>query len=65
MIKKNEEQHAEIYRRLKDTAAVSEALKRAAQETIADHARAGHKIVIWRDDQIIWADPNGESPSNE
>jgi len=61
MIHKNEQQHAEINRRLKDTSAVTDALKRAAREAVEDHARAGQKIVIWRDNQVVWEDVEGHS----
>lgn len=63
MIQKNAQQHAEINRRLKDTSAVTDALKRAARDAIEDHARAGQKIVVWRDNQVVWEDPNGETTS--
>jgi hypothetical protein len=57
-MQKNDRKHAEINQRLKDTSAVTEALKRAAREAIEAHARAGQKIVVWRDNQIVWEDPN-------
>lgn len=63
MIQKNEQKHAEIHQRLKDTSAVTEALKRAARDAIEEHARAGQKIVVWRDNQVVWEDPNGEAAS--
>ena len=63
MIQKNKQKHAEINERLKDTGAVTAALKTAAQNAIEEHARAGQKIVIWEDNQIVWEDPNGETAS--
>lgn len=66
MIQNNEQQHADISRRLKDTRAVTEALKRAARDAIEDHARAGKKIVVWRDNQVVWEDAvvkDGDSES--
>jgi hypothetical protein len=48
--------HKEIADRLADTAGVQKALKQAASETIRNHARSGHKIVVWRDKQVVWED---------
>lgn len=30
-----------------------EALEEAVADAIADHKRAGHPIVIWRDDKVV------------
>jgi hypothetical protein len=60
MIQKNEQKHAEINQRLKDTSAVTAALKRAARDAIEEHARAGQKIVVWRDNQVVWEDVEGQ-----
>ena len=54
MIQSNRNSHEEIANRLADTAGVRKALKQAASETIRDHARTGHKIVVWRDNQVVW-----------
>ena len=54
MIQSNRNSHEEIADRLADTAGVRNALKQAASETIRDHARTGHKIVVWRDNQVVW-----------
>ena len=54
MIQSNRNSHEEIADRLADTAGVRKALKQAASETIRDHARTGHKIVVWRDNQVVW-----------
>jgi hypothetical protein len=48
--------HKEIADRLADTAGVEKALKQAASEMIRDHARSGHKIVVWRNNQVVWED---------
>ena len=56
MIKNNQNSHEEIADRLADTAGVRKALKQAASETIRDHARSGHKIVVWRDNEVVWED---------
>lgn len=58
--------HEEIARRLSNTAGVQDALKRAARDAIQEHARAGQKIVVWRNNQVVWEDPNGHaSESNQ
>lgn len=54
MMQRNRKPHDEISDRLADTAGVRKALKQAASETIRDHARSGHKIVVWRDNQVVW-----------
>ncbi len=56
MIQSNRNSHEEIADRLADTAGVRKALKQAASETIRDHARTGHKIVVWRNNQVVWED---------
>jgi len=56
MIQSNRNSHEEIANRLADTQGVQQALKRAVTETIRDHARSGHKIVVWRDNQVVWED---------
>jgi hypothetical protein len=56
MIQSNRKSHEEIADRLADTAGVRKALKQAASETIRDHARTGHKIVVWRDNQVVLED---------
>jgi len=60
MIQSNRNSHKEIADRLADTAGVQKALKQAASETIRDHARTGHKIVVWRDNQVVWEDVSVE-----
>ncbi len=64
MIPNNEQKHAETNRRFKDTAALTAVLKRAARDAIKGHARSGHKIVVWKDNQIVWEDANDETESN-
>jgi len=60
MIQSNRNSHEEIADRLADTAGVRKALKQAASETIRDHARTGHKIVVWRDNQVVWEEVSVE-----
>jgi hypothetical protein len=61
----NPKDHDEIAQKLKDTAGVQAALKQAAHDAVQEHARAGQKIVVWRDNQVVWEDPNGEEPTCE
>jgi hypothetical protein len=65
MIQSNRNSHEEIADRLADTAGVRKALKQAASETIRDHARSGHKIVVWRDNQVVWEDVSLDSIPTE
>ncbi len=55
MIQQNRNGHDEIARRLAETEDVTTALKRAARDAVEQHARAGRKIVVWRD-QVVWED---------
>tara|TARA_R110002072_G_scaffold273413_2_gene434285 strand:- start:13430 stop:13630 length:201 start_codon:yes stop_codon:yes gene_type:complete len=48
--------HETIAERLRDTAGVKAALKKAAREAVNEHARAGQRIVVWRDGQVVWQD---------
>lgn len=65
MINSNKERHAEIGRRLDDQAGVGAALKQAAREAVEAHARSDRKIVVWRDNAVVWEDPNGAEPASE
>jgi hypothetical protein len=57
MISGNSKNHEEISQRLKDTAGVQMALKQAAHDAIQQHVQAGQKIVVWRNNQVVWEDP--------
>ena len=58
MIRRNDEQrHAEIAERLRDVTKVQAALKEAARRAIREHARAGRRIAVWRDNQVVWESP--------
>ena len=48
--------HESIAERLRDTAGIQAALKRAARDAINEHARAGRQVVVWRDGQVVWED---------
>ncbi len=57
--------HDEIAERLMDTARVQAALKQAARDAVQQHARAGQKIAVWRDGQVVWEDANGDELEDE
>jgi len=65
MSRENPKDHEEVTRRLKDTAGVQAALKQAARDAVQEHARAGQKIVVWRDNQVVWEDPSDRERSAE
>ena len=46
-----------VAERLKDVAGVEQALTRAERHAVAEHARAGRKIPVWRDNQVVWETP--------
>jgi len=54
MIQSNRNSHEEIACRIADTQGVQMALKTAASKTVREHAMSGHKIVVWRDNQVVW-----------
>jgi hypothetical protein len=60
VIQSNRNSHEEIADRLADTDGVRKALKQAASETIRDHARTGHRMVVWRDNQVVWEEVSPE-----
>ena len=62
MPRKSQVDHATISERSKDTAGIQAALKPAARDAVQEHARAGQKIVVWRDNQVVWEDP--QRPGN-
>jgi NCAIR mutase (PurE)-related protein len=53
MIHVDKSRNAEIAAKLQDIEGITQALKKAAQAAILQHARAGLPIVIWRDGQIV------------
>jgi len=58
---RNRNSHEAIASRTEDTQGVQQALKRAVTETIREHAMSGHKIVFWRDNQIVWEEASTNS----
>jgi len=57
MTEETKSERVTVAERLKDVAGVEQALIRAERQAIAEHARAGHKIPIWRDNKVVWETP--------
>jgi hypothetical protein len=49
--------HATVAERLKDVEKVQVVLKQAARQAILEHERAGQKVAVWRDGQVVWDEP--------
>jgi hypothetical protein len=60
MIRDNANDHDAVARRLSDVGKVQEVLKQAARQAVVEHQRAGQKIAVWRDNQVVWEDPGAE-----
>lgn len=66
MIKKNESANrsesdsSAITARLLDFTKVQQVLNEVARKTVQEHARAGRKIPVWRDGQVVWILPEIE-----
>lgn len=43
--------------RVHDIPAIMAALREAVREAVLDHARAGNPIAVWRDEQVVWIQP--------
>jgi hypothetical protein len=43
--------------RVHDIPAIMAAIHEAVREAVLDHARAGNPIVVWRDGQCVWIQP--------
>jgi hypothetical protein len=57
MTEETKSERVTVAERLKDVAGVEQALTRAEKQAVAEHARAGHKIPIWRDNKVVWETP--------
>ena len=47
-----------VVERLKDVDGVEQALMRAERQALIEHARAGRKIPVWRDNKVVWETPD-------
>ncbi len=43
--------------RLKDSALIERALRRAVQAALLRHKQAGNPVAVWRDGQVVWIAP--------
>jgi hypothetical protein len=57
MIPTDKNDHATVAERLKDVKKVQVVLKQAARQAILEHERAGQKVAVWRDGQVVWDEP--------
>lgn len=58
MIRNNNEQAIDISARLRDSGGLHSALRSAAIRAVEDHAKSGRKIVVWRQEQVVWEFPS-------
>lgn len=58
MIRNNNEQSVDISARLRDSGGIHSALRCAAIRAVEDHAKSGRKIVVWRQEQVVWEFPS-------
>jgi hypothetical protein len=42
---------------LADHTLINEAISRAVQQAVLDHARAGRPVATWRDGKVVWIPP--------
>ena len=57
MIRNNTNDHDSVAQRLSDVEKVQEVLKQAAHQAVVEHQRAGQKIAVWRDGEVVWEEP--------
>ncbi len=60
MIRDNTNDHDAVAQRLSDVDKVQEVLKQAAHQAVVEHQRAGQKIAVWRDNQVVWEEPTAD-----
>jgi hypothetical protein len=42
---------------LSDSDRIERAVQRAVQEALRMHKRAGNRVAVWRDGQVVWLTP--------
>ena len=57
--------HDTVAQRLSDVRKVQEVLKHAAHQAVVEHQRAGQKIAVWRDNQVVWEEPTAEQDNRK
>ena len=60
LVNKSESDSSAITARLLDFTKVQQVLNEVARKTVQEHARAGRKIPVWRDGQVVWILPEIE-----
>ena len=43
--------------RVDDIPRMLAAMRQAVREALLDHARAGNPVAVWRDEQVVWIQP--------
>jgi hypothetical protein len=41
-----------------DRKTIPEAVRRAVREALLSHARAGNPVAVWRDEKVVWLQPD-------
>ncbi|QDT48127.1 hypothetical protein Pan258_21670 [Symmachiella dynata] len=57
---RSESDSSAITARLLDFTKIEQVLNEVARKTVQEHARAGRKIPVWRDGQVVWILPEIE-----
>jgi hypothetical protein len=60
-VNQSESDSRAITARLLDYAKIEQVFAEVARKTVQEHARAGRKIPIWRDNQVVWILPEIET----
>jgi hypothetical protein len=53
-----EDELAPIDRAFAEGTSIDQALKEAVQEALKHHKRAGNPIVVWRNEEMHWIEPD-------
>ena len=61
----NESDSRAITSRLLDFTKIQEIFNEVARKTVQEHARAGRRIPVWRDNQVVWIVPEIEDSGTE
>ena len=43
--------------RVEDVASILRAMRQAVREALLDHKRTGDPVVVWRDERVVWIEP--------
>jgi hypothetical protein len=53
----SESSNSRLAEKLRDTAAITQAIQRGVREALLMHARAGNPVAGWRDGKVVWVPP--------